>query len=66
MMGGKNKCLFMHSPGDVLIDDFDKNCIPWREHGGIAIHHKDFDTTKKELRKVYPFELGADKIAVER
>jgi 5'-nucleotidase len=66
MMGGKNKCLFMHSPGDVLIDDFDKNCIPWREHGGIAIHHKDFDTTKRELRKVYPFELGADKIAVER
>jgi 5'-nucleotidase len=49
MMGGKNKVLFMHSPGDVLIDDFEKNCIPWREHGGIAIQHKNFVTTTKQL-----------------
>jgi 5'-nucleotidase len=49
MMGGKNKCLFMHSPGDVLIDDFEKNCIPWAEHGGFAIHHKDFETTNYNL-----------------
>ena len=49
MMGGKNKCLFMHSPGDILIDDFEKNCIPWREHGGIAIQHTNFDSTKKQL-----------------
>lgn len=50
MLGGKNKCLFMHSPGDVLIDDhLEKNCIPWREHGGMAIHHKNFESTKKQL-----------------
>lgn len=49
MLGGKNKVLFMHSPGDVLIDDFEKNCIPWREHGGIAIHHKNFGSTTKQL-----------------
>lgn len=49
MMGGKNKCLFMHAPGDVLIDDFEKNCIPWAEHGGFAIHHKDFETTNHNL-----------------
>ena len=57
MMGGKNKCLFMHSPGDVLIDDFEKNCIPWKEHGGFAIHHKDFVTTKDHLDHV--FSLGS-------
>lgn len=49
MMGGKNKCLFMHAPGDILIDDFEKNCIPWREHGGYAILHKNFESTKKQL-----------------
>lgn len=49
MLGGKNKCLFMHSPGDVLIDDFEKNCIPWAEHGGFAIHHKNFKTTRNYL-----------------
>jgi hypothetical protein len=57
MMGGKNKCLFMHSPGDVLIDDFEKNCIPWAEHGGYAIHHKDFVTTKDHLDRVLTLEL---------
>lgn len=49
MLGGKNKCLFMHSPGDVLIDDFEKNCIPWREHGGIAIQHINFEKTSSML-----------------
>lgn len=49
MLGGKNKCLFMHAPGDVLIDDFEKNCIPWTEHGGYAILHKDFKTTRDNL-----------------
>jgi 5'-nucleotidase len=49
MMGGKNKCLFMHAPGDILIDDFEKNCIPWRERGGFAILHKNFESTKKQL-----------------
>ena len=52
MLGGKNKCLFMHSPGDVLIDDFEKNCIPWAEHGGFAIHHKNFKSTRNYLNLV--------------
>lgn len=52
MLGGKNKCLFMHSLGDILIDDFEKNCIPWREHGGIAIQHKNFESTKNQLNLI--------------
>jgi len=56
MMGGKNKCLFMHAPGDNLIDDFEKNCIPWAEHGGFAICHKDFVTTKDQLDLVLSLE----------
>lgn len=53
MLGGKNKCLFMHSPGDILIDDFEKNCIPWREHGGIAIQHKNFVDTNKQIANIF-------------
>lgn len=52
MLGGVNKKLFMHSQGDVLIDDFEKNCKSWREHGGMAIQHKNFRSTKKELELI--------------
>lgn len=58
MLGGKNKALFMHSPGDILIDDFEKNCVAWREHGGIAIQHKRFDSTKRQL------DLALDAVVV--
>lgn len=53
MMGGKNKFLFMHSPGDVLVDDFEKNCIPWRKHGGIAIQHKTFEDTSSQVEAIF-------------
>lgn len=57
MLGGKNKCLFMHSPGDILIDDmFEKNCIPWAEHGGIAIHHRNFELTRDALNLALSLE----------
>jgi 5'-nucleotidase len=49
VIGGKNKCLFMQNPGDILIDDFEKNCIPWDELGGISITHKNFEDTRKIL-----------------
>lgn len=58
MLGGKNKCLFMHRPGDLLIDDFEKNCIAWREHGGFAIQHNNFDSTRKQL------DLFLDSVAI--
>lgn len=53
MLGGKNKALFMHSPADVLIDDFEKNCLSWREHGGIAILHKNFADTTKQVSDLF-------------
>ncbi len=45
VLGGKNKALFMHMPGDILIDDFEKNIRAWNEEGGRGILHKDFNTT---------------------
>ena len=49
VMGGANKPLFMHAPGDILIDDFERNTKAWEKEGGIAILHKDFVTTGREL-----------------
>jgi 5'-nucleotidase len=40
VMGGYNKPLFMHARGDVLIDDWRKNCEAWGQAGGLAIHHQ--------------------------
>lgn len=50
VMGGHNKHIFMHAPGDILIDDYEKNCAPWRKSGGVAILHTSFDATRSELR----------------
>lgn len=40
VMGSHNKPLFMHQPGDVLIDDYGKNCRAWAAAGGNAIKHE--------------------------
>lgn len=65
MLGGKNKALFMHSPGDVLIDDFEKNCVAWREHGGVAIQHKNFEDTFKQLDKTLIFSIDLLKLVTD-
>ncbi|WP_156392858.1 hypothetical protein [Rhizobium sp. Root1220] len=51
VMGGRNKPLFMHSRGDILIDDFERNTKAWQQEGGIAILHRDFQTTRDELER---------------
>lgn len=40
---------------NVLVDDLDKNIIPWDERGGIAIKHSDKATlqTIQELEKIF-------------
>lgn len=52
--GGKNKHLFMHKPGDVLVDDFEKNIELWRAAGGIGVHHQNFEETKRLVEKHFP------------
>ncbi len=32
----------MCRPGDVLIDDADKNCVAWRQAGGVAFNWVDY------------------------
>ncbi|MBZ9600705.1 hypothetical protein LB462_02325 [Phyllobacterium sp. KW56] len=52
VMGGTNKPLFMHAPGDILIDDFERNTKAWVKEGGTAILHHDFEQTHSDLRHV--------------
>lgn len=52
MMGGVNKALFMHEPGDILIDDMEKNCKAWEELCGKAIVHKNAKDTIAQLVKI--------------
>lgn len=49
VMGGRNKPLFMHAPGDILIDDFEKNIKAWNDEGGTGILHRDFMATADQL-----------------
>ena len=52
VMGGSNKPLFMHEPGDILIDDFERNIRAWEEEGGVGILHRNFEDTKAQLKAV--------------
>ena len=50
VLGGRHKPLFMHQPGDILIDDWGKNCNAWRDAGGRAIKHEgDWTATTAAL-----------------
>ncbi|MCD9096147.1 5' nucleotidase, NT5C type [Luteimonas fraxinea] len=53
VLGGRNKALFMRQPGDILIDDWAKNCEAWSEAGGFAIKHEgDWIDTRAVLSTV--------------
>lgn len=49
VMGGSNKPLFMHAPGDILIDDFRRNTEAWEAAGGVAILHRNWFDTRTAL-----------------
>lgn len=49
VMGGANKYQFAR-PGDVLIDDLERNLIKWREAGGIGILHSSVPDTLAQLQ----------------
>lgn len=53
VLGGRHKPLFMHQPGDVLIDDFEANCDAWTAAGGVAIRHSgDWAATRHALSQI--------------
>jgi len=49
VMGGVNKALFMHSKGDILIDDMERNCDAWSDMCGKPILHTSFEDTLEKL-----------------
>ena len=40
------------APHRILIDDWEKNTVPWEEAGGIAILHTDVTKTIQELEEI--------------
>lgn len=54
VMGGRNKPLFMHAVGDILIDDFERNTDAWFEAGGVSILHRSFPATMQALKAAWP------------
>lgn len=50
VMGSENKPLFMHQPGDILIDDWGKNIAAWEAHGGKGIKFENAEQAIAELR----------------
>lgn len=51
--GSSSKTLFMHGPGDVLIDDYSKNIKRWNDAGGTGIFHTDFTTSMLKLGMIW-------------
>jgi 5'-nucleotidase len=53
VMGGSNKPAFIQSAGDVLVDDYGRNCDAWTAAGGVAVKHENFRETFEQLRRIY-------------
>jgi hypothetical protein len=52
--GSGSKTLFMHAPGDILIDDWKKNCDRWEAAGGTALHFQgDFGNMSVRLGMIW-------------
>ena|SRR5688500_3079300 len=52
--GSASKPAYIQRPGDVLIDDWDKNIKAWEEHGGKGIlFDGDWDKVKEQLNEHY-------------
>lgn len=66
--GSSSKHLYLQKPGDILVDDFDKNIKRWTEAGGIGIHHQgDFAVTTAALDAILrPSATEPVKVSRER
>ena len=51
VVASRNKAKFAW-PDAILIDDRTKSIGPWREKGGIGIHHSSADDSIKQLKKL--------------
>jgi hypothetical protein len=40
--------------GDVLVDDRENHRALWENAGGIFVHHKDAETSLRELKRIFP------------
>lgn len=50
---GLQKPLMMKNPGDILIDDWDKNTKAWEAEGGVPILHKNWYDTYEQFKDIY-------------
>lgn len=48
----RHKKYFCRDKYDILIDDCLRNCSEWTSAGGIAVLHKDWESTNAELKKI--------------
>lgn len=61
--GSKNKWLFMHQKGDILIDDYHHSIDPWVAAGGVGVLHCNFEDTWREYAKLLSIHLPADSVS---
>ena len=54
----KDKPLHMSAPGDILIDDLEKNIARWNEAGGIGVLHTSAESTIEQLKVLLQFEAA--------
>lgn len=52
VIGRQQKQLFVHTPGDILIDDHPENIEQWTNAGGHGILHTDVWKTIHELDRL--------------
>lgn len=53
-LGSSNKPLFMHNPGDVILDDREPVCEAWEAAGGIAIHFTgDYEKSYTQIMQAW-------------
>jgi hypothetical protein len=46
----RHKPKYMKAPGDILIDDMEKNITRWVEAGGVGVLHTDAASTIEKLK----------------
>lgn len=56
---GLDKAAFVQHKGDILIDDWRKNCEAWEANGGVAIKYENAEQAIEDLEAVLKWEKAA-------